>query len=853
MKKIISVLLSAMMLLTGINIAFAAGYDAESMTTKFYLTEESVPTYVGRNMNSLYRSNSTASNAIPHIAYGDKYTDKYNYTTGALYSYNWDGPMMKLENEPFDFSVPYMCYGGSGLTNIDAANNSINIKMAMPHTAELNDGVYISFYYRSKSSFEGLGIKAGQTLTGADTNMRLYTRKNTGGWESSGYVQQVNGGSNVITIPADNKWHKAEFTVYLENDSLMGLVADDILNMALGFSDTTQPAFIEFAGFRVGVLDIDREPSNNKTFTDISWHLQNKSYTGIKINGSAMEPVEGNNYTVTSTLNSDGTVAAPDFEVVTADGRAVSYKLDKLAWNKYRYTITAPGYDRLLENNADISFRMRNGGYNMSQGTTTYTKKNGELITADTYTVTVEPEDNFTMYPLVNRDDSVVHGCNNEWRGEWVEYSTYVRPIESWTDEPEFKEGYTLKLKKPENPVQAASNNGFNSMQATFNLGSEDMVQKGDIIYYSFYIKADADTVRFQPRFLGTYVIDEDTTQTIGRNGKLLSIARKYPNNEIKQQGSDLANSDTHFMLNVKDKWIKYVGYYLVEDECYIMDEIKLALWFNQFARPDYTAATIKLSDFRCGVLRGYELKSSSSNNEYITALNRAAYKDASAAFEISVNGTLIATNGALNVSAQADRPSPVITAQTYHGAVDTKLTRIGGGHEVPGTYQLKVYKPGYDRTIAENGTQTYGYLNRPPVQAADGTWSTPNADVSSIAQSGLVKTYTITVSQSDDYKNYIYTIDGTDADSFTNVKGNSATYGVMKNKFAEEDSFYMIIASYDSEGRLKSVAADEYIYDGEETNSYTQATIGLSEEEARNIKVFFWNKDFTALDVVTK
>ena len=846
MKKLISVLLAAIMLLVNTAVVIA---DKNDMTSKLYLSDIGYPSTVMHYVNGdSYKS----INGGP-VVYGEGHTDKYN-TSGTLLTYGyWQSPVA-LTNDVFPQAIPYMCYGVENSTTYSNNDNQIRVKLDTPVEVEENDGVYVSFYYRAADKFYGVGDKASTQYTGQTTQFDVIAVDNsnpskqeqyTNKWQTAvcmfGDTQTTAGndanntngslGRPEVTVVPDGKWHRVEGYVWMDATKLSYMGDTNKLSLAFNMNRIFESSYIELAGFRTGVLktaDLETKNESNQVFTEIPWHLQKSAVTGLKVNGEALDLTSGaTEFTV------PGTMDEPTVELTSDSG--VQYDIEKLAYNRYKITTYAGAYDIAKTADETLQYRARynNGSYSGNYSWSTF--KNSDFI-GTTYYINIGIKDNFKMYPLSTDWDQVVHGCENSLRNTWATYTTYQRSPEEWDNETTFTSGYTLNMLKPENPQTTPGNGSFNVIQAKFDLG-DDTIETGDVVYYHFYIKSDA-LIRFTPTLLGKDAKNstEETTMTIGRNG-CLAGGRKYANNEIK-----FATTNYYVNPDYTNQWTKFVGFYRVTEDCRIEDYVQLALYFNWFGNNDYVAANVKLTDFNCGVLRDFTPISTQYAGDEINTALTAAITESINVYDFIVDGDSFETEGGTTVVADSSRPAPSIDMTAYHGSLPMEITKETAGNALPAEYTVKVYTPAYDRTLASNATLSYGLYNRPVTDNGDGTFTRTYSDISNRVNSEFVKTYSIMVGKSDDYSDYVFEIDDTKVTDFSNLKGSIATFGARFDKFSGETGYTMIMASYDADNKLVSVTPVSYTYSDSDTDSYTEASVLASADENLRFKVFVWN-----------
>ncbi|MBQ4109982.1 MAG: hypothetical protein IJC74_03770 [Clostridia bacterium] len=838
MKKLISILLVVTMLFLSTVIVLAGKDD---MTSKFYLSDIGYPAEVTKYVNG---DNYKSVNGGP-VVYGEGHTDKYN-TSGGLLTYGYYQSPVVLTNDVFSQAVPYMCYGVENSTTYSNNNNQIRFVLDSPAEIKENDGIYISFYYRAADSFYGVGGKASTPYTGVQSQMVLYALDNANQNVQVISDTQASGvlNSSKVTIVPDNTWHRLDMTIMMDSANYAKLSDKTKFNMAINLNQIFDASYIEFAGFRMGVLRPEEAITYNQMLTEVSWHLQKKVPSAITVNGTALDLASGaTEFTVPGKMDEEPVVA-----VSSDDG--VQYEVEKLAYNRYKLTTYAGGYDvvKTLEENVMFRERYNNGAFS---GNNNYPKYLNSALVGETYYINIDIEDNFTMYPLSTDWDAVAHGCDNSLRNVWAEYTSYARSPETWADDTTFKSGYTMKLLKPDDGSKPTQT--FNTMQAKFDLG-DDTIETGDIVYFHFYIKSDTSNVRFTPTLLGKDAKNStpatDDTAAVNVNVKTSCLA--YGPTKIIN-GTYFKNSSTNYPLVKTDTWLKFTCWYRVTEDCRIEDTVSLPIYFNWFTSADYAPANIKMADFSCGVLRNFTPVTTEQylNDQVNTALT-AALTEAINVYDFKVDGKSFETEGETTVVSEASVPAPEIGMTAYHGALPVNITREPAGNSLPAEYTVKVYSPAYDKSLAETATlnDAYGFYNRPVTANDDGTYTRENKDITNIKNSSQVKTYSLMVSKAEDYSDYVFEIDGKRVTDFTNLKGSNATFGARFDKF-DTTGYKMILAAYDADKKLVSVNPVSYTYSDTDTDSYAEVSAGASKDENLTFKVFVWDNEEPLTDVI--
>ena len=318
--------------------------SAEKIKSEFILGEETLPT--------------------PIAQIGDHY-----YEAGVVEYFGEEVAPITLENDIFDKALPYMCYGGGSTNRWDCF---WDISLSCPEYDE-DDVVYMSFYYKSASSFKGVnGVK----YTGND--MTAQTRfTGEAGDKYPIYRNMETAEYALPTIVADGKWHQVH--LYAEGAKVVDAT------LRFNFLDMKKAQYVLFTGFRCGVLKNASSDGYNedRAYTELGWHLQSFDAQKLMINSKEIALKDG---------VSEYTVSAQE-DAITAElgenSKSYVTEVKKLSPGKYQVTVAAPGYVKGRDDSDEITFRRKvdssTGEISSSATAEAYKVLNGSM--KRTYTV----------------------------------------------------------------------------------------------------------------------------------------------------------------------------------------------------------------------------------------------------------------------------------------------------------------------------------------------------------------------------------------------------------------------------------------------------------------------------------
>ncbi len=380
-KRMIAVFIVLSTALSCVNTVFAV--TKNNMTSQFYLSEAAYPDEVYKTVdNESWRSDKGGP-----VAYAEGYSNKFD-PQGNKFSYGYYQRPLALENDSFDKVIPYMNYGSTTYSTVSGNSNRIMTRIASPARIEAGDGLYLSFYYRSKQSFYGAGDKENTLYEGNDASIYLigfdHKRNN---WHN---VFQSLEGAYKLDSKADGEWHRIDLLT-LVTEELAGYLDDpEYMEMIFGFGNLQDSYYIEFADFRVGVLKgAEGETYNfNRVITEIGWHLTNTKVDGLKVGGQEVPFVRGQTKYVVKSSENQGKI-----DVLSQSGALCSTEI--IDDNEMKITIYSGIYDPLRSDDALITLRQRTnsaGEFSDSVSMQTYTVKNSDMRLG-AYTVIVTEEE----------------------------------------------------------------------------------------------------------------------------------------------------------------------------------------------------------------------------------------------------------------------------------------------------------------------------------------------------------------------------------------------------------------------------------------------------------------------------
>lgn len=350
---------------------------------------------------------------------GEKITASVNAAYTFIRNYGTDVSPIALENDAFDKAYPYQCYGGGSNNRWD---NIFKMKFDIPE-AEDNDCVWLSYYYKSATSFVG---GDGNTYTG--TTMDIQQQRNT----TNQIVTNLKAGAYGDTFIADDEWHRVDLYMSAANIKEKELL--------IYFTDMSKPMYVLFAGFRAGVVHFPEGESynNDRAYTELGWHLQNTNADTIILNGKTVNLEQGV-YEYNLSADEDALTA----ELPEGSAAAVS-EVKKISGGCYEVWVTAPGYSRGGSDDTSITFRRRvnsSTGEFLSNGTVeTYTVKNSQMVKK--YTVNLVLRTAEAALTVDGEEKSALDGCvggeeivlDVKYRNLKAENKTYIAVLVIYKD-----------------------------------------------------------------------------------------------------------------------------------------------------------------------------------------------------------------------------------------------------------------------------------------------------------------------------------------------------------------------------------------------------------------------------------
>ncbi len=314
-----------------------------NLTTSFRVTDIALPTMY-HSCNNDFRHTGTGAQSV--VWYGDN-----GY---------WRQTVSLNDGSPFNTVYRYVCEGGGGTAQY--ANNNM-MTMDIPTASllkegeqlELNDGMYLAIYYRSRSEFTS--PISGETKQGEDVQIQPAFMHNSN-WSSNGArALDMASGENKPTLIADGEWHKLELVSDVNADMLTrATTAFSQMHVQIMFGDLTKPSYIEFGAAQAGLLKTDKTLSDNsysRIYTETSWHLKNTAPKEFKVNGTTVK-VTDDVYEYTAMANS---VDNPVIEAVSDS--AMGCAVEKITNTKYKVTMRASGYNSLKPLDGVTTYKKR--------------------------------------------------------------------------------------------------------------------------------------------------------------------------------------------------------------------------------------------------------------------------------------------------------------------------------------------------------------------------------------------------------------------------------------------------------------------------------------------------------------
>ena len=355
---------------------------------------------------------STADHVLSTFELGAENKEVITTSVNAAYThirdYGSTVSPITLENDLFRQAYPYQCYGGGSNNRWD---NIYKMKFDIPD-AGANDCVWLSYYYKSESSFVG-----GNGNTYKGTTIDVPQQRNT----ANEIVVNLKAGAYGDTFVADDQWHRVDLYMSAAN-----IKNEELL---IYFTDMSKPVSVLFAGFRAGVVHFPEGVTynNDRAYTELGWHLQNKDADAILLNGKTVALSDGI-YEYNISADTDA------LDVALPDGAKVKVaQVEKKSVGAYEVLLAAPGYSPSGEKSA---FRRRvnsaTGEFSQNGTIETYTVENAAML--QKYTINLELKAVEAAMTVDGANTTSLDGCvggetiavNVKYRNLKAENKTYM-------------------------------------------------------------------------------------------------------------------------------------------------------------------------------------------------------------------------------------------------------------------------------------------------------------------------------------------------------------------------------------------------------------------------------------------
>lgn len=275
-----------------------------------------------------------------------------------------------LEDELFEKAYPYMWYG-DGSDN--RWNSYMTFNLDIPEHAE-NDAIYVSFYYKSASEFDGAD---GNHYTCPESVTMNHIR------DSKERIYNLqSAGLGDFKFTSDDNWHRVEALVPAFGQLGTSGRTDSRFEdgkLFVYFNYLSKPMYILISEIRVGIY---RNPEGsasdwNRFYTEIGWHLQRLGIERFAVNGYPVSFIPGiYEYTVPSDEDE------MNFEIL-GGGSAKIESIGKSENGKYEIIAAAAAYDKSVGEDGNITYRRRinksTGEFSPTGSIETYSVKNADL------------------------------------------------------------------------------------------------------------------------------------------------------------------------------------------------------------------------------------------------------------------------------------------------------------------------------------------------------------------------------------------------------------------------------------------------------------------------------------------
>ncbi len=335
---------------------------------------------------------------------GDEFTNAYRYMcTGARDEY---GNRTEMYTRYIERNSYWVYMPTDGLLN---EGEKLNV----------NDGVYFSFYYRSAEKFTSPADE--KTYTGEDVDFKTCFVHNSG--YGTTQFRNIETMQNVTTMKADGEWHRVEFIGQVNGDIIdrINSYTDNTIPFLICFQDLSKQSSIEMTGFRMGIMKVNQENTDNsynRIFTEMSWHLSKNALDTITVNGTEINLIKNKyKYTVKTDIE--------NVNITAVSKSGAEYEVIQNSETEYVIKVKSAGYDFTKAPDETVTYQEKVnvlGEYSSSGTTHSFAVRNADMY-SQRYTIYLS--DNIFDSPLRNIPETKLFtGENDEFKRaeyeEWV-------------------------------------------------------------------------------------------------------------------------------------------------------------------------------------------------------------------------------------------------------------------------------------------------------------------------------------------------------------------------------------------------------------------------------------------------
>lgn len=694
MKKIKNSLafgLAVMFLMVSLSVtAFAATtYDPVDMGTPTFVYGSVVPTYTAVN---------SATNAAGKSENG-------TFVNDGIFENGWYHKQINTGGNTYDNNYHQYTFDTSSVFG-----DGYKIKEG--------DAIYLSFYYKSASSFDFNGT----TYTGKSSpniNIKLGGNNAKGSqmYNLNKYDSQKRLTPSTFAV-ADDEWHKLQYCIRVTsaNAALADVVVAGKLKITIDFPTTAEAYDIRFADFTIGKFNLD----DTKIYTDMLYsRVVEYLCRVLESTTSDIKYFSTDGYIIPTTID-EGENSKKTEYVVTTTSDAPVVKASNSANASFASSVCmitdytnnngvlslnayAPAYDKTKGSDYKVTYvtvkdfeKLPNVANNVAVRTAEYS--NDKYF--ETFNLTMQKEYKVFEPSIVHHNYGV---GNNGYKNVYSKFNGDNVDAQKLQDDANFSSAYVMQLIK--NSEAGLATLSDDNHYYEFRYDTDGYADKGDLIMYSMYIKVDSpsgDTANLYPSFKFSAALSPTSTESnikvySGTNSSYVLID-EYPKSFAPGSGW----KKLIFQANANGNEVNYIrmGVAIAGTRDYI----------------------ISVAEPRCAILK-FASEKMPEVEKYVNNVRKTkgSYNATKAdVIGVSANGIFIAPdeNNSFDIPERAITSGDVKVVSSY-GYIPFKLTK----DEKTGKYNIIAYPITYNPLIT-NTTQTVFNRTVTAYNYTDGTSS---------------------------------------------------------------------------------------------------------------------------------